>query len=106
MAGIGGRVEVWQEQDGLWRWRYSNDDGVDLLSNESHPTVDRAIHAASVAYPKVPIDVRSASRPGGPKRRGLAPTAGRLMSLLFSVVMAIPIAIGALARRLARLVRR
>ena len=52
---MSGRVEVWREQDGFWRWRYRNDEGVDLLSNESHITRDRAVHAASLAYPGVPV---------------------------------------------------
>jgi hypothetical protein len=47
---------VWRQEDGFWRWRYHDPvDGTTLLSNESHPERHRAVHAAAVAYPMVPV---------------------------------------------------
>ena len=66
----GEHIEVWRERDGFWRWRYRNDEGVDLLSNESHLTREEAVHSASVAYPGVPI----VDRPPGPPGLGLGRT--------------------------------
>lgn len=95
------RVEVWQDDGGLWRWRYRDDEGVDLLGNESHLTREEAVHAASVAYPGVRIE-----GPGEPRGRGGRSLAGRIALLLLAVVVAIPVGIAQLVRRLARLRRR
>jgi hypothetical protein len=98
----GERIEVWQERDGLWRWRYRNDDGVDLLSNESHLSREETVHSASVAYPGVPVD----DRPPGPPGLGLGRTA-RVAALgggglALAAVVALPVAIGLAWRRLWR----
>jgi hypothetical protein len=97
-----GRIEVWRERDGFWRWRYRDDDGVDLLSNESHPTRQEAVHSASVAYPGVPIVDRSP----GPPALGLGRTARRAAvgggGLAVGAALALPVAIGLAWRRLWR----
>jgi hypothetical protein len=50
------RVEIWQEPDEFWRWRYRDPgEGVDLLSNESYLTRAEAEHSATTAYPGVPF---------------------------------------------------
>lgn len=62
-------VEVWQQPDGLWRWRYRDpEERVDLLSNEGHPSLERATAAASTAYPDVTVVER---RPVPPARTRL-----------------------------------
>jgi hypothetical protein len=73
-------VEVWQQPDGAWRWRYVAQDGeerVELPSNEPDSSRDEAVHKASVAYPGLPVEVREPPRgdpeeghgPSGPRRR-------------------------------------
>ena len=101
-----GRVEVWQDDDGQWRWRYRDDKGVDLLGNEGHPTTDEAVHAASVSYPGVRIEILPTGQTTHPARRGLARTVRSFGFVLLSVVVAVPVAIAMLVRRLARLLRR
>ncbi len=101
-----GRVDVWREGDGLWRWRYRDDEGVDLLSNESHLEPDQAIHAASVAYPGVPVEVLTARGAGRRKRPGLAGVVGRVLLYLLAVVAVVPAGIVLLWRKLARLLGR
>jgi hypothetical protein len=59
------RVEVWQQPDGEWRWRYVAWDGeerVELPSNEPDSSRDEAVHKASIAYPGVPVEVREPPR--------------------------------------------
>jgi hypothetical protein len=53
-------VEVWEESDGQWRWRYLEPGGngqqpFELPSAEDYPTSEAAIEAAEAAYPGVPI---------------------------------------------------
>jgi ubiquinol-cytochrome c reductase cytochrome b subunit len=65
-------VEVWQEGDGAWRWRYlgaEEEDGAPLVlpANEPESSQDDAVSAARVAYPDVPLQVRprdEAAEPG------------------------------------------
>jgi hypothetical protein len=55
------RVEVWQQPDGEWRWRYvawDGEDRVELPSNEPDSSREEAEQKASVAYPDLPIEVR------------------------------------------------
>jgi hypothetical protein len=74
------RVEVWQQPDGAWRWRYVAQDGdgrVELPSNEPDSSRDEAVHKASIAYPGLPVEVREPPRddpeeghgPSGRRRR-------------------------------------
>jgi hypothetical protein len=72
------RVEVWQQPDGAWRWRYVTQDGedrVELPSNEPDSSCDEAVHKASVAYPGVPIEVREPPR--GDPEEGHGPSGAR-----------------------------
>jgi hypothetical protein len=73
-------VEVWQQPDGAWRWRFVALDGeerVELPSNEPDSSREEAEHNASVAYPDLPVEVREPpqgdareghGRSGGPRR--------------------------------------
>ncbi len=103
---VAGWVEAWQEDDGLWRWRYVDHEGVDLLSNESHVTRDQAIHAASVAYPEVRVEVRSPDEPAEGKRPGKAAILVRALLLLLAATAALPVGVVLLWRRLRRAIRR
>jgi hypothetical protein len=72
------RVEVWQQPDGEWRWRYVAQDGderVELPSNEPDSSRDEAVHKASVAYPGLPIEVREPPR--GDPEEGHGPSGRR-----------------------------
>jgi hypothetical protein len=72
------RVEVWQQPDGSWRWRYVTQDGeerVELPSNEPDSSRDEAVHKASVAYPDVPVEVREPPR--GDPEEGHGPSGAR-----------------------------
>jgi len=70
-------VEVWQQPDGAWRWRYVAQDGdgrVELPSNEPDSSRDEAVHKASIAYPGLPIEVREPPRGDA---EGHGPSGGR-----------------------------
>jgi hypothetical protein len=61
------RVDVWQQDDGEWRWRYvgvAREEGepLELMSNEPEPSEDEAVSAARTAYPGVPVEVRRRHR--------------------------------------------
>lgn len=73
-------VEVWQQPDGAWRWRYVEQDGderVELPSNEPDSSREDAVHKATIAYPGIAIEVREPPRgdageghgPSGRRRR-------------------------------------
>lgn len=78
-------VEVWQQPDGAWRWRYVahvGDERVVLPSNEPDSTCGEAVHKGSIAYPGLPIEIREpprgdpgdVTRPSGRRRwRSLRP---------------------------------
>ncbi|MFN2590284.1 MAG: hypothetical protein ABR518_05910, partial [Actinomycetota bacterium] len=92
----GSLIEVWRQPDGFWRWRYRDDGGVDLLSNTSHISKDEAVHAASVAYPGVPMIERHPPEwEGG---LGLGRTAARggiaLAAVAAGAVVAVPVVVG------------
>jgi hypothetical protein len=60
-------IEVWQQDDGSWRWRYVGtveEDGepLELVSNEPESSEDEAVEAAQLAYPDVPMQVRRETR--------------------------------------------
>jgi hypothetical protein len=47
-------IEVWQEPDGFWRWRYlDSEDGTDLQAAEVYERREEAIRGATLAYPGV-----------------------------------------------------
>lgn len=66
-------VEVWQQADGTWRWRWVGRDrpgGPELLpSNASESSLAAAVEAARTAYPDLPVLLPPASRSGAPVRR-------------------------------------
>lgn len=60
----GPRIEVWEVAPGAWRWRYllgepESEEGLALASNASEASREAAVAAAELAYPGVPIDVRT-----------------------------------------------
>jgi hypothetical protein len=66
------RVDVWQQDDGSWRWRYvgvAEVDGepLELLSNEPESSQEEAVSAAQLAYPDVPVEVHRRPRPPVPE---------------------------------------
>jgi len=83
-------VEVWEESDGQWRWRYLEPGGngqqpFELPSAEDFPTSEAAIEAAEAAYPGVPVrlsdrlvaaGLQATPAPGKGGRRGVM--AGRV----------------------------
>jgi hypothetical protein len=102
-------VEVWQQADGLWRWRYHDPaERVDLLSNEGHPSPERAVAAASTAYPDVAIVERHPIPPPrtrlGAALRAAAVAVLALAGLLVGMV-ALPVVAVVKLRRLVRRLR-
>jgi uncharacterized protein YegP (UPF0339 family) len=53
-------VDLFQEADGRWRWRYRTDE-ITLESNESYESLDEAQHAARVAYPDARVSSREST---------------------------------------------
>jgi hypothetical protein len=52
------RVEVWQEREGAWQWRYVSvaaGEQLELPGNEPEASEDAAVSATQVAYPQVPV---------------------------------------------------
>jgi hypothetical protein len=71
-------VEVWQQPDGAWRWRYVAGDGedrVELPSNEPDSSPEEAADKAAIAYPDLPIEVREP--PGEDPQEGRGPSGRR-----------------------------
>lgn len=63
-------TEVWQEDDGSWRWRFvaePGDDGepVELPANEPEASREAAEQAARTAYPELEIRVLSEAEAAG-----------------------------------------
>ena len=57
-------IEVWQEPDGFWRWRYlDSEDGTDLRPAEVYERREEATRGAALAYPGVTTVVLSRPRP-------------------------------------------
>jgi uncharacterized protein (TIGR03382 family) len=48
------KIVVWQQGDGLWRWRWfpASGEGEPLLSNEGYESADEAEESARSAYPQ------------------------------------------------------
>jgi hypothetical protein len=85
------RVEVWQQPDGDWRWRYLEQDGdarVELPSNEPDSSRDEAVHKASVAYPGVPIEVREPPRGDPEEGHGASGRRRRVSGVVVPAVVA------------------
>ena len=105
-------VEVWQQPNGEWRWRYVEQHGeerVELPSNEPDSTCDEAVHKASIAYPGLTIVVTTPPRddpeeghgPSGrprPRRRGR----GRRVVLLLVGAVVVVVLVTRRVRRLSR----
>jgi len=92
------RVEVWQQADGAWRWRYLAGDGeerVELPSNEPDPSPAEAVRKASIAYPGLPVEVREP--PGGDPEQGREPSGRRRRRVPRAVVRLLVAAVVVLA---------
>jgi hypothetical protein len=80
-------IQVWQEPNRLWRWRYlePSRDGQPLAfrSNKDYQSREAALHSATTAYPDVLVLEREAAG-AGPAPWGR----GRLL-LVALVVMAV-----------------
>jgi hypothetical protein len=64
-------VQVWQQRDGTWRWRYVVLDHTELRSNRGYESSGEAVRSARQAYPGVVVlepaeEVRTVD---GPPRR-------------------------------------
>jgi hypothetical protein len=98
-------VQVWQQRDGSWRWRYVVLDHTELRSNRGYESVTEAVRSARQAYPGVqilgPVD-HASSIDGGGRREArvlrIAVTSGSAVFLLLALWYAL--------RRLRRPVRR
>jgi hypothetical protein len=80
-------VTVYRVRRGVWRWRYEEDPPVDgsgpglrLESSIAFPSADEAAHAASEAYPDVPL--------AGPWRRARRHP-GRVLLVIVAVACAV-----------------
>ena len=94
------RIEVWQQDDGAWRWRYLGaveEDGepLELPANEAESSQEEAVSAARVAYPDVPLQVRAeeSSDPSTDRE-----ARRRRWQLLAGLVLAVVVAVRLLRR--------
>jgi hypothetical protein len=85
-------VQVWQQRDGSWRWRYVVLDHTELRSNRGYRSAAEAVLSARQAYPGVavlgPVDDWSSTN--GQLRRGagivrIAMTSAAVAFVLLSV---------------------
>ena len=81
-------IEVWQEPDRRWRWRYlePSSDGQPLAfrSNKEYESREAALRSATTAYPGVAVlQPQAAAAPPGRRRRLVA------LALLGLVVLAL-----------------
>jgi hypothetical protein len=79
-----GRVRVYRQPDGRWRWNYVEPDGddapgVDLASHRAYESPDEARASAEAAYPGVPIEQTA---PDPPATRPPATALRLLVALL------------------------
>jgi hypothetical protein len=92
-----GIVEVWQEPNGFWRWRYtepsSTGEGpVELYSNEVYQYKEQAGQAARTAYPGVTVLVLDRPPdvpPEQAKERNGSPRLRRVMMALLGAAVAL-----------------
>lgn len=80
-------VEVWQEPNHLWRWRYLEPPGdgaqaVELISNDVYERREAAVEAAMTAYPGVAVRERAVDSEQPAGRAGGMRSRGRLLALL------------------------
>jgi ubiquinol-cytochrome c reductase cytochrome b subunit len=94
------RVEVWQEDDEAWRWRYLDaveEDGepLELPANEPEPSQEEAVSAARLAYPGVPVVLltEDEAEPETDRR-----TRHRRWQLIVGVVLVVAVAVRLLRR--------
>jgi hypothetical protein len=69
-------IEVWQEPNRLWRWRYlepsENGRPLAFRSNKEYESREAALRSATTAYPDVAVlQGPAAAAPGGRRRRRL-----------------------------------
>jgi hypothetical protein len=94
-------VEVWQQPDGAWRWRYVWQDGeerVELPSNEPDSSRDEAVHKASIAYPGVPVEVREPPRDDPEEGHGPSGRRRRVPGFVVPAVVAVAAVVLAIRR--------
>ncbi|HZD78482.1 MAG TPA: hypothetical protein VE646_00360 [Actinomycetota bacterium] len=48
-------IELWEEENGRWLWRYRSADRYSLTSAEDFVERDEALDTAEISYPGVPI---------------------------------------------------
>jgi hypothetical protein len=83
-------VQVWQQHDGTWRWRYVVLDHTELRSNQGYRSAEEAVRSARQAYPGVavlgPIDGPPTMN-GRPRRRaGVVRTAAMSAATVFALL--------------------
>jgi hypothetical protein len=102
------RVEVWQQRDGSWRWRYvgvAEEEGepLRLLSNEPESSEEEAVSAARLAYPGVPLRVtRTAPDEEARQTAALDETTDRHRWAWRSATVALTLTLAAIAVRYRR----
>jgi hypothetical protein len=66
-------VQVWEQRDGTWRWRYVVLDHTELRSNRVYGSATEAVVSAREAYPGVPVlgPVDLAPASNGGRRAGV-----------------------------------
>ena len=73
------KIEVWQEPDGFWRWRYlDSEDGTDLHSAEVYERREEATRGAALAYPGVTAVILARPR----RARGLMRRLAKLGAII------------------------
>jgi hypothetical protein len=55
-------IQLWEEREGRWRWRYEEGD-LEILSNHPYASRQEAQRAAALAYPGVNVTWTSTERP-------------------------------------------
>jgi hypothetical protein len=72
-----GRIRIYRQPDGRWRWSYVEPDGdgtpgVDLTSHRAYESLDEARGSAEAAYPGVAVEQTAPDQPAArPPARAL-----------------------------------
>ncbi|MEV1290330.1 cytochrome bc complex cytochrome b subunit [Micromonospora sp. NPDC049679] len=90
-------VEVWQQADGDWRWRYVDPRAPDLTGNRAFPSRGAAVDAARTAYPGRTIRSIRAHHDAAREASDAARTMGRRVGTVATWTALL--AIGILRRR-------